>query len=72
MAIAGRRTESVQGIRSAFEVLDELVWEQTQQLIRYPEVVFQEYSRRMHNKQKGELNITALLIRRSRRYIRKN
>jgi site-specific DNA recombinase len=45
------------------EVLDELVWEQTQQLIRYPEVVLQEYSRRMHNTQKGALDITALLIK---------
>jgi hypothetical protein len=45
------------------EGLDELVWEQTQQLIRYPEVVLQEYSRRMHNKQKGALDITALWIK---------
>jgi site-specific DNA recombinase len=44
-------------------VLDELVWEQTQQLIQYPEVVFQEDSRRIHPKQKGELDITALLIK---------
>jgi site-specific DNA recombinase len=45
------------------EVLDELVWEQTRQLIQYPEVVFQEYSRRIHHKQQGELDITALLIK---------
>ena len=45
------------------EVLDELVWEQTQQLIQYPEVVLQEYSRRMQEKQKGALDITGLLIK---------
>src|SRR5262245_39093788 len=44
-------------------VLDELVWEQTQQLIQYPEVVLQESSRRMQEKQKGALDITGLLIK---------
>ena len=33
------------------------------QVIQSPEVVLQEYSRRIHNKQKGALDITALLIK---------
>lgn len=44
------------------EVLDELVWEQTQQLIQYPEVVFEEYSRRVHSKRKGELDLTSIMM----------
>ncbi len=45
------------------EVLDELVWEQTQQLMQNPEVVFEEYSRRVHTKRQGELDITSMLIK---------
>ena len=48
------------------EALDELVWNQTQQLIRYPEVVFQEYSRRIQNKKQGELDITSLLMKKQK------
>jgi len=47
-------------------VLDALIWEQTQQLIQYPEVVFQEYSRRVHSKKKGGLDLTALLMKKQK------
>jgi site-specific DNA recombinase len=48
------------------EVLDELVWEQTRQLIQHPEVVFQEYSRRVHTKKQGDLDITSVMIKKKR------
>ncbi|HWN10402.1 MAG TPA: hypothetical protein VNO50_14250 [Pyrinomonadaceae bacterium] len=48
------------------EVLDELVWEQTKQLIQYPEVVFEEYSRRIHSKRKGELDLTSMMIKKKK------
>jgi site-specific DNA recombinase len=48
------------------DVLDELVWEQTQQLIQYPEVVFEEYSRRVHSKRKGELDLTSIMMKKKK------
>ena len=48
------------------EALDELVWEQTQQLIQYPEVVFEEYSRRVHSKRKGELDLTSIMMKKKK------
>jgi hypothetical protein len=48
------------------EALDDLVWEQTQQLIQAPEVVFQEYSRRVHAKKQGDLDITSLLMKKQK------
>ena len=48
------------------EALDELVWAQTQQLIQNPEVVFEEYSRRVHSKRKGELDITSILMKKKK------
>jgi len=48
------------------EALDDLVWEQTKQLIQYPEVVFEEYSGRVHSKRKGELDITSILMKKKR------
>ena len=48
------------------EALDELVWEQTQQLIQYPEVVFEEYSRRIHSKRKGELDLTSIMMKKKK------
>jgi site-specific DNA recombinase len=48
------------------EALDELVWDQTRQLIQYPEVVFQEYSRRVQSKKQGELDITSLLMKKQK------
>lgn len=48
------------------EVLDELVWEQTKQLIQYPEVVFEEYSRRIHSKRKGELDLTSMMMKKKK------
>jgi site-specific DNA recombinase len=48
------------------EALDDLVWEQTQQLIQYPEVVFQEYSRRVHAQKQEDLDITSLLMKKQK------
>ena len=48
------------------EVLDEIVWEQTQELIQHPEVILQEYSRRIHTKKQGELDLTALLMKKQK------
>ncbi|MFQ5853913.1 MAG: recombinase family protein, partial [Candidatus Binatia bacterium] len=48
------------------DVLDELVWEQTKQLIQYPEVVFEEYSRRIHSKRKGELDLPAMMMKKKK------
>ena len=48
------------------EVLDELVWEQTQQLIQHPEVIFAEYSRRIHSKREGELNLTSIMMKKKK------
>ena len=39
------------------------MWEQTQQLMQNPEVVFEEYSRRVHAKREGELDMTSMLIK---------
>jgi site-specific DNA recombinase len=47
-------------------VLDELVWEQTQQLIQHPELVFEEYSRRAHSKRKGEFDLTTMMIKKKK------
>ena len=48
------------------DVLDDLVWEQTQQLIQYPEVVFEEYSRRIHSKRKGDLDLTSIMMKKKK------
>jgi site-specific DNA recombinase len=48
------------------EVVDELVWEQTKQLIQHPELVFEEYSRRVHSKGKGELDLTAMMMKKKK------
>jgi len=48
------------------DVLDELVWEQTQQLIQHPELVFEEYSRRTHSKRKGALDLTTMMIKKKK------
>ena len=48
------------------DALDELVWEQTQQLIQYPEVVFEEYSRRVHSKRKGALDLTSIMMKKKK------
>ncbi len=48
------------------EVLDEIVWEQTQELIQHPEVILQEYSRRVHTKKQGELDLTLLLMKKQK------
>jgi site-specific DNA recombinase len=48
------------------EVLDEIVWEQTKELIQHPEMILQEYSRRVQTKQQGELDLTALLMRKQK------
>jgi len=48
------------------DVLDELVWKQTQQLIQYPELVFEEYSHRIRSKRKGELNLTSIMIKKKK------
>jgi hypothetical protein len=42
------------------------VWEHTQELIQHPEVILQEYSRRVHTKQQGELDLTALLLKKQK------
>src|SRR5215510_1209704 len=43
-----------------------LVWEQTQQLIQHPELVFEEYSRRAHSKRKGALDLTTMIIKKKK------
>jgi len=48
------------------DVLDDLVWEQTRQLIQYPEVVFEEYSRRIHSKRKGDLDLTSIMMKKKK------
>ena len=48
------------------EVLDEIVWEQTQELIQHPEVILQEYSRRVQTKKQGALDLTALLMKKQK------
>jgi site-specific DNA recombinase len=48
------------------EVLDEIVWEQTKELIQHPEVILQEYSRRVHTKKQGELDLTLLLMKKQK------
>jgi site-specific DNA recombinase len=48
------------------EVLDEIVWEQTQELIQHPEVILREYSRRVQTKKQGELDLTALLMKKQK------
>jgi site-specific DNA recombinase len=48
------------------DVLDALVWEQTQQLIQYPEVILEEYSRRMHAKRQGGLDLTTIMIKKKK------
>jgi site-specific DNA recombinase len=48
------------------EVLDEIVWKQTQELIQHPEVILQEYSRRVQTKQQGKLDLTALLMKKQK------
>ena len=42
------------------------MWEQTQELIQHPEVILQEYSRRVQTKKKGELDLTALLMKKQK------
>ena len=48
------------------EVLDDLVWEQTRQLIEQPELTFAEYSRRASTSQDGELSLDGLLAGKAR------
>jgi len=42
------------------------VWEQTQELIQHPEVILQEYSRRVQTKKQGALDLTALLMKKQK------
>ena len=42
------------------------MWEQTQELIQHPEVILQEYSRRVQTKKQGELDLTALLMKKQK------
>ncbi len=48
------------------EVLDELVWEQTQHLIQYPDVVFKEYSQRVNAKRKGDFDLTSMIMKKKK------
>jgi site-specific DNA recombinase len=43
------------------EVLDELVWQNVEQLIRHPQLVLQEYTQRVDTKQKQRLSLDQLL-----------
>jgi len=42
------------------------VWEQTQELIQHPDVILREYSRRVQTKKQGELDLTALLMKKQK------
>jgi len=48
------------------EALDDLVWEQTRRLLEHPELVLQEYTRRVHKKQRQSSEVTALLAKKKR------
>jgi site-specific DNA recombinase len=48
------------------EALDDLVWEQTRRLLEHPELVLQEYIRRVHKNQRQSNEITALLAKKKR------
>ncbi len=48
------------------EALDDLVWEQTRRLLEHPELVLQEYTRRIHKKQRQSSEVTALLAKKKR------
>lgn len=54
----GKRLCSSHYIRC--DILDDLVWEQTKQLIQNPEVVVQEYSRRSDKKKNQQIDIQEL------------
>ena len=48
------------------EVGDESGWEHTQEFIQHPEVILQEYRRRVQTKKQGELDLTALLMKKQK------
>ena len=48
------------------EALDDLVWEQTRRLLEHPELVLQEYTRRVHKKPRQSSEVTALLAKKKR------
>ncbi len=48
------------------EVLEDLVWEHTKELIEQPEVVFAEYSKRVNAKKKSRLSLEGLLSKKAK------
>jgi site-specific DNA recombinase len=63
-ALANGRVCSAHPIR--VEALDELVWEQTRQLLEEPELVLKEYARRTQKKQRAQAQFKELLTRKKR------
>ena len=42
------------------------MWEQTQHLIQYPDVVFKEYSQRVNAKRKGDFDLTSMIMKKKK------
>lgn len=47
------------------EALDDLVWDQTRLLLENPDVLLQEYSRRLDSKRKGKLDLEAIVSKKN-------